>query len=123
MSARSFVVGLVACAALGLLGLSLSRDRAPAQQAPAKVKWEYCTLFQTATLAEEGSTFRVVLPDRVHEGKTYKEIGQKLGMRNAPDSPTDLLNALGADGWELTTQVDNIRENGLLRTWTFRRPR
>ncbi|MCC6417380.1 MAG: hypothetical protein IT429_03945 [Gemmataceae bacterium] len=123
MSARSFVVGLVACAALGLLGLSLSRDRAPAQQAPAKVKWEYCTLFQTATLAEEGSTFRVVLPDRVHEGKTYKEIGQKLGMRNAPDAPTDLLNALGADGWELTTQVDNIRENGLLRTWTFRRPR
>src|SRR5262245_15603805 len=124
MNARSLLVCFFAGTVVGLLGVALTRQPAPARQgAAAKAKWEYCSLYQTANVEDGKSTYRVVLPGKTVEAKSAEGLARELGQPKAEDSPNEVLNVLGEQGWELAGQIEYLRAGVVVRAWTFKRPK
>lgn len=66
------------------------------------IKWEYATLF----VGMRGSDHVVAAID-----------GQPLDFQNNPRTPWDVLNSMGAEGWEFVTAVptsplQTVRQSG-----------
>src|SRR5262249_22267196 len=83
--------------------------RAEAAQAPAAkgTRWEYCTLVSIWYQADNRLTVGLSTPTQTIEPKSWKELGTRLGISAPKGSISEVLNALGNQGWELVSHVEH----------------
>ena len=66
-------------------------------------KWEYAELSSFADANTRPRSFSVSWEDatQTFNGKSWSELAEELGYLGIQNNSTALLNALGAEGWEL----------------------
>lgn len=99
----------------------------PAPQAAAQpkaeaVKWEYCTFWREIGSGPQAQP-QLLLPGKRYD-MDLKALCRELKYDTTEQSPTatDVLNALGRDGWELFNYSERVQGNFLYQTWIFKRP-
>lgn len=62
---------------------------------------------------------------RYLDSRAYKELAKKLKLDIRRGSSIALLNALGAQGWELVSSTCMWNDNNgrVYKTWTLKRPK
>lgn len=90
-----------------------------------KVKWEYCWVqhyggahHQRTGPGVPVESYRLTLPGQSEKHSSKEEIAAALGSKKKIERPTDLLNILGQDGWELVSVV----ERSDTTEWMLKRP-
>jgi hypothetical protein len=135
MSQRVFMTALVAvvAACLGFLAGGGKNPGAGAGLAHAEQKKEPAEKKKEAAAQWEYGELRRSLRGSVkwHDGKkgtekeSYKALAKELGFKGVEeekDSSTQVINALGGQGWELVTHAIAFHSNDqLVEVWTFRR--
>src|SRR5262245_47529583 len=94
--------------------------------APKGARWEYGVLDSIWYPADHRLTVGLGTPTQTIETKSWKELGTQLGLGAPRGSISEVLNALGNQGWELVSHVEQESggEKGVRRTmWTFKRPK
>jgi len=92
--------------------------RVAADPAPAPVvKWEYAQ-FQI----ENGEVILMLPGEKERKFDTYKALCQHLGRKTELNRSGEVLNAFGADGWELATQSTVYGVGFRGEYWTLKRP-
>lgn len=122
---RVIVAVLMAAVVGAALGVWLSNTASRAQAAAAgnREKWEYLTITSV------GNHLSFEAPDNVGDAASEKSLADQLGvkvLRTRGDKDvyvTDILNALGADGWELAvySQAANSNRDTRYHSWLLKR--
>jgi hypothetical protein len=128
--------GWLVVALAGVVGLSLWQ-RAP-ESAHAQglgQRWEYAELCFDGTASVAGGTKASVTWEdgqRSVSAANFRELGRKLRLPIRRDDSTSMLNAAGAQGWEVTSQsatswalspTSNSGALGQTQYWTLKRPK
>jgi len=93
-------------------------ERVAADPAPAPgVKWEYAQ-FQI----ENGEVILLLPGEKERKFDSYKALCQFLGRKTELNRSAEVLNAFGADGWELATQSTVYAVGFRGEYWTLKRP-
>jgi len=120
------LVGLALCVLIGATAWivppvavsSQPVERVAADPAPAPVvKWEYAQ-FQI----ENGEVVLLLPGEKDQKFDTYKALCQHLGRKTDLNRSAEVLNALGATGWELTTHSVVYGAGFRGEYWTLKRP-
>jgi hypothetical protein len=109
--------------------------RAPANaQAPAP-RWEYAELSFDGTASVAGEAKASVTwedSQRSTSASDFRSLARKLGWSLRRDDSTSILNAAGAQGWEVTSQsatswtmspTSSTGAVGQTQYWTLKRPK
>lgn len=114
MKREHFFVAALALASLISIGTVAMVANAQTQDRPAadasRVTWEYARLVMSDELVAFHAGETNVVPEAVSLDVLYRRLGGNLRP-----NLTNLLNAVGNDGWELVTTDESI--------WTFKRRR
>jgi hypothetical protein len=92
----------------------------PAAADPPGPRWEYC---EVVFASYEPLPLVVVMNGKKYTAANVAEMGKHLGYEPRQGDTTEVLDALGRDGWELVTHAMTAGPKGVLQAWTLKRPR